>query len=236
MSFDLEGITFSEPEDLAVVSYDNTLYMSVANRTTNQVFLILLSDLESIFAMANHNEHGEYLQNGTCTCKVRFIESVNQIKVGTDSLNLSITDHPSAPQCHLNHGLWLYINGQDTNAKVIFNKSSVQTSPPNTSRFFTADGFLLHPCLALNKQNKTPIQNPKNKLSLLNGITFTQNGIPGTGIVFEELEATGLPGAVERDKEGVPYGINLLAVIPLLVEGLKVVMAELEEMKGGGSK
>jgi hypothetical protein len=227
------GITFYEPSDLAIVSYDEDLYFRVDNPSTDQGFLIKLSDLDAVYAGISHNDHGTELVNGTCTMKVEFKEADNSIKLGKTGLRLAIYDHPTSPQAHLNFGGWLYLLGKDTNAKVYFDNSKQYTSPPNLNRTFTADGFLLHPCLAANKENVAPISEPSKKLARLNGITFEQNGFPGTGITFEDLEASGLPDAVSRDENGEPDGINLLCLIPLLVEEIKALRSEIDVLKGG---
>ena len=228
------GITFYEPSDLAIVGYDGDLYFRVGNPTSNQGFLMKVSDLNAIYAAQAHNDHGTELLHGTCTMKLEFTEANNSIKLGKTGLRLALYDHAAAPQVHLDMGSWLYLNGKDTNAQVIFNKSKQSTIPANTNRTFTADGFLLHPCLARNKEKVAPIPAPAAKLEKLNGITFEQNGYAGTGITFEDLEQTGLPDAVSRDEDGNPDGINLLCLIPLLVEEIKSLRVEVEDLKKGG--
>ena len=57
MSFEQGGITFYEPSDLSIVSWNDNLYMRIENRTTNQAFHVKLEDITAKFALAGHITH-----------------------------------------------------------------------------------------------------------------------------------------------------------------------------------
>ena len=81
------------------------------------------------------------------------------------------------------------------------------------------------------KDNIVTIGNAVEKVSALRGVTFTrkEDGLASTGLIAQDVHAA-LPEAVLTDEDGmlsVKYG-NLVG---LLVEAIKELKAEIEELK-----
>jgi len=226
----LNGITFAEPSDLAIVSWDGDLYFNLKNPSSGAGVLLKCSDLDVRFSALLNNNHGEYLNGTYADFQVRW-QSESTFSVGKASAPASriVFYNTGAATLQAQNGMTLWASDG-----IIYLKdmTRVHTLPAATGKNIYADGFLIHACTAAKKTDKSPIDKPAEKLSKLHGITFTQNNIPGTGITFEDLESTGLPGAVSRDEEGNPLGVNFSTVIPLLVEEVKNLRAELNILKG----
>lgn len=82
------------------------------------------------------------------------------------------------------------------------------------------------------KTDIEPIKDPKLKLNNISGITYKQDGREGAGITAEDLESTGIPGAVVRDPKTDEFvGIDVTKMIPLLVEAVKALSQEVDSLK-----
>jgi hypothetical protein len=96
---------------------------------------------------------------------------------------------------------------------------------------FTATGDITAYSDERLKENVEVIENALDKVSQVRGVTFTRksDGSEGTGVIAQELQAV-LPEAVHADDEGmlnVAYG----NVVGLLIEAIKELKAEIEELK-----
>lgn len=122
MSFEQGGITFYEPSDLSIASWNNAFYFRMEYRATNQVFHVSLSDVAAKFAEANHIEHynsilqakadkgGLFMRNATNQTAINiFNNPENKILLHTPSGSILLSSGGkltiTAPQ-----GVW--INGQ----------------------------------------------------------------------------------------------------------------------------
>jgi len=227
----LNGITFAEPSDLAIVSWNGDLYFNLKNPSTEAGVLLKCADLDARFSALGHDNHGQYLKGDYADYQIRW-QSDSTFIVGKTAAPTSRLVCSNNGKVNLNGTSEITLLTGDTGFVTFKDMVSVRTQPANTGKNMYADGFLLHACTAASKIDKVAIGKPAEKLSRLHGITFVQNGRPGTGITFEDLESTELPGAVSRDEAGKPLGVNLLAVVPLLVEEIKLLRAEINTLKG----
>jgi hypothetical protein len=83
------------------------------------------------------------------------------------------------------------------------------------------------------KENITVIDDALDKVSTLKGVNFnyTASGIKSTGLIAQDLERV-LPEAVYEDDEGYK-GIRYQVTVGLLVEAIKELKAEIEDLKKG---
>ena len=87
------------------------------------------------------------------------------------------------------------------------------------------------------KENIEVIENPLELLKGMRGVTYNRidmNGREQVGVIAQEVEAV-LPQVVHTDENGikhVAYG-NMVA---LLIEAVKDLQGQVEEMKHGSSK
>lgn len=88
------------------------------------------------------------------------------------------------------------------------------------------------------KENIEVIPNALEKVQALNGVSFTwkRDGTPSAGVIAQEVQAI-LPEAV---KEVTPVkggdshlSVNYHALTSILIESIKELKAEIEELKGG---
>ena len=97
-----------------------------------------------------------------------------------------------------------------------------------------ANGYELNPCSVEEKEDIAPIQNPISEIKKLIGATFRRKGSDKkeAGFVAENLELSGLPGAVSK-KDGKFQSINPIGtILPLLVECVKAILVRLEALEG----
>ena len=93
--------------------------------------------------------------------------------------------------------------------------------------FFTSDKRL--------KDNIVPIENALDKVAALSGNTFDWNDKTDkvgseTGVIAQEVEALGLPDVVTERENGY-LAVRYEKLIPLLIEAIKELKAEVEELK-----
>ena len=91
------------------------------------------------------------------------------------------------------------------------------------------------------KDNITIITNALDKVNTLTGNTFTwkKDGYPDgyevsgkdddTGVIAQEVEALGLPG-ISTTREGLKH-VSYKRLIPLLIEAIKELKKEVDELK-----
>ena len=86
------------------------------------------------------------------------------------------------------------------------------------------------------KDNITPIPNALDKVLSLSGNTFNWNqksdyeGQGGTGVIAQEVEALNLPGITETRDSGYK-AVRYEKLVPLLIEAIKELKAEVDELK-----
>jgi hypothetical protein len=84
------------------------------------------------------------------------------------------------------------------------------------------------------KENIKPINNPLEALLQLNGVTYDRkdkSALNEAGFLAEEVERV-LPNLVVKDEWGRPYGINYTKFSAYLIEAVKVLVNEIETLKG----
>lgn len=85
------------------------------------------------------------------------------------------------------------------------------------------------------KENVNPIKNALDALLQLNGVTYDRkdkSAINEAGFLAEEVEKV-LPNLVTKDAWGRPYGINYTKFSAYLIEAVKVLVKDIEELKKG---
>ena len=86
------------------------------------------------------------------------------------------------------------------------------------------------------KENITPIPNALDKVLSLSGNTFTwieghkYEGQDDTGVIAQEVEALGLPGLTTTRESG-KKAVNYEKLISVLIEAIKELKSEIEELK-----
>ena len=91
------------------------------------------------------------------------------------------------------------------------------------------------------KDNVQPITNAVEKVLSISGNTFTWNdkapeslvqivGKEDTGVIAQEVDELGLPGVVQTKEDGTK-GVRYEKLVPLLIEAIKELKAEIDELK-----
>ena len=141
--------------------------------------------------------------------------------------------------------------GRDANDHIAFTDNThmdVYINNNNEFRFeadgdFHADGDVIAFSSTVSsdkklKENIEAIPNALEKVQALNGVSFTwkRDGTPSAGVIAQEVQAV-LPEAV---KEVTPVkggdshlSVNYHALTSILIESIKELKAEIEELKGG---
>ena len=97
---------------------------------------------------------------------------------------------------------------------------------------FTATGDVTAFSDARLKDNVETIDNALDKVTAMRGVTFDKGGKKGTGVIAQEIEEV-LPEVVNNNGEykSVAYG----NIVGTLIEAIKELKAEIEELKKGKS-
>ena len=88
------------------------------------------------------------------------------------------------------------------------------------------------------KENIQVVPNALDKVQALNGVTFDwkRDGTPSAGVIAQDVQAV-LPEAVKEVtslKNGDSHlAVNYHALTSILIESIKELKAEIEELKGG---
>jgi len=101
------------------------------------------------------------------------------------------------------------------------------TASGDITAFYTSDKRL--------KDNITPIPNALDKVASLSGNTFDWNDKTDkvgseTGVIAQEVQALGLPDVVTERDNGY-LAVRYEKLVPLLIEAIKELKAEVEELK-----
>ena len=88
------------------------------------------------------------------------------------------------------------------------------------------------------KDNISPIKNALAKVSSISGNTFTWNekstddkrGNDDTGVIAQEITALGLPGVTTTREDGT-QAVMYEKLVPLLIEAIKELKEEVDELK-----
>ena len=84
------------------------------------------------------------------------------------------------------------------------------------------------------KENINPIQDALNVLLKLNGVTYDRKdktAINEAGFLAEDVDEV-LPNLVVKDEWGRPYGINYTKFSAYLIEAIKILVKDIEDLKG----
>ena len=149
--------------------------------------------------------------------------------------------------CYLSGG----VVGRDTNDYLDFSNNShadIVINGNNEFRFeadgdFHADGDIIAQSTTISsdirlKENIQELPNALDKVESLRGVTFDwkRDGTPSAGVIAQEVQGV-LPEAV---KEVTPVkggdshlSVNYHALTSILIEAIKELKAEVEELKGG---
>lgn len=99
-------------------------------------------------------------------------------------------------------------------------------------RHALGDSWYTYACSLNLKENVVKIPDSVEKCKSIEGITYTQDGIDGIGVTAEDLDALGLPNLTHKDKDGKYESINLVGLIPVLVEAISELSARVDELEG----
>ena len=133
--------------------------------------------------------------------------------------------------------------GSDANSEVNLTFDNSNLHVHGTSRNILSDGNII----AFNtsditfKDNVQPITNAVEKVLSISGNTFTWNdkapeslvqivGKEDTGVIAQEVDELGLPGVVQTKDDGTK-GVRYEKLVPLLIEAIKELKAEIDELK-----
>ena len=103
----------------------------------------------------------------------------------------------------------------------------------NVIAYYTSDVTL--------KDNVQPIANALEKVSSISGNTFTWNdkapksilefvGEEDTGVIAQEVNELGLPGVVKTKDDGT-MGVRYEKLVPLLIEAIKELKEEVNDLR-----
>ena len=150
--------------------------------------------------------------------------------VSLESKSKTITDGSEDGSLLLN----AFSNG--TNKQFIdFNETASDTvTVGTTSQNITLDvkGAIFSASDKRLKENIIPIENPLNYLTQLNGVSFnfiSNHNDKHYGLIAQDVERI-LPDIVTNDKDGYK-SVNYQNTIPFLIEGIKDLQKEIEEIK-----
>ena len=142
--------------------------------------------------------------------------------VNLRSLTKSSTQATLTPTCNSTQG----ING------VFVVGSTNQLEVKNSSPHVLVTGDLNSTSDARLKENVEPIANALSDITQLEGVSFDwkDTGTRGHGFIAQQVEPI-LPDVVQTDDETGIKSINYVGMIGHLVEAIKELKAEIEELK-----
>ena len=157
-----------------------------------------------------------------------FIQSNETIYLGRTNGSTQAAVFDTDGDCHLNHNGSERIRARSGGAKITGELE------------VTGDVLALTSDIRL-KTNIEPIENALDKVTSLNGFTYNHNEIAGelgldtekryAGVSAQELQDV-LPEAVKKSPASDEYlTVQYEKVVPLLIEAIKELKSEIEELK-----
>lgn len=224
---DIGGELHEQPSDWSIVSYDGGKYVTITTGDTFQ--RVLMSEL----AQPAHNHDGQILY----PVAVFGPTASGELRLGGalmgygSNIYLYGETHGSKPGWAQIAARKIEFNSSDIIKFITVATDKVQIHGTVGQRTAVADAWNLWPCTLASKEDVQQIDNPVSRVKQSKGITYTQNGKANTGMSAEDLDATGLPGVTEKDKDGNYQSINPTAVIGLLFEAVKELSSRLEALE-----
>ena len=127
-----------------------------------------------------------------------------------------------------------------TNGQLFIDTASsatgIQFKPSDNTLRVDGDIIAFHSSDRRLKDNITPIPNALDKITSISGNTFNWNGNTenegkgDTGVIAQEVEALDLPGVTTTRENGYK-AVRYEKLIPLLIEAIKDLKAEVNELK-----
>lgn len=247
MSFEVGGITFYEPSDLTLITNPTSITGLLAYNAGN-----VYRTEKSMWSLATHDHAGStlypniiygntaaffvygksdntgylWLGGGPSTSAGRMqlygaSAGVSSGKVVIYSNNIiAISSVQGQLSIRGNNALWNY----------------ALVAPNSDDGKLLAKDYVLHASSIDNKIDVTqiPIAQAQTSINKIKGITYKDKEAPTilrTGFTAQDLEATGIPGAVEYDNTHTFVGINPITLLPSLVEEIKALRQEVNELK-----
>lgn len=233
---------------LKITAYNSARWLLTWDASADDVTIIS----QSAFSPADHDHDDDYEEkdhthttivnaDGNTVCdfeNLHIVQCLGDLKHGggvvfrpydevsaNDSVIEFYTGDGSAIQCPL------YIRHSDygPNCIVFPNNSIILPIAYSWQTFASSVDW---------KENIETLSSPVEQIKKLEGIRFRHkkpgteiDGIEDVGITFEDLESLGLPGLVNRDRDGKPEGMNMSKIIPLLVEAVKAQESRIEALE-----
>ena len=231
MSFIVNGTTFYEPSDFSLI----TNPVSIDGMMAYKGNLGYRLD-KSAVSLAGHNHVGEFIQPTRIWSSNSEVLSIEQrtgyhVLIGCyprgASLYLNAATGVNASGGYIRSPLLTSVLKWTADGRVSIGGSvygsyglTIQTNTDNYGKGI-ADAWMTYACSRASKSSIAPV--PATLIDRVTGVTFVDSqNRPGTGVVAEDLDATGLPGAVDKDPDTGEYlGINTTVLIAPLVNADK---------------
>lgn len=210
----------------------------LTNSEVDGNFSNINSEVGVVFNRANTiNSNVGVLSNLITTEKSNLVAAINEVaaestttagitggSIANVTLDFIVVDDTST-----NSTFYPTILGASTGNTAVKISSTKLTFNPSTG-LLTSTDYNSASDIAL-KENLTPITNPMEALSQLNGFGFTwkETGEKAYGLTAQDVEKV-MPEIVKSRPDGYK-GINYLNIIAFLVEAVKDLKQEIQELK-----
>tara|TARA_R100000988_G_scaffold13830_3_gene7278 strand:+ start:7001 stop:10132 length:3132 start_codon:yes stop_codon:yes gene_type:complete len=132
---------------------------------------------------------------------------------------------------------FIYVSADDTAGTIKFVPAGTIKASLNATSFICAGDVVAYgsPSDITLKKNIKPLENSLDKISKLNGVSFTwknpglSNIVDDIGFIAQDVQKV-LPKLVRENEDG-KLSMRHQGVIPILVEAIKELKAEIEELK-----
>ena len=240
MSFILNGTTYYQPTDKDIVAYDGGKYLLIA--TGNTIQRVKMSEVAQ---SAHVHIYDTLTLSDSYVTRIQSGSASNQLLLGVSGrpyIHLPQLGSTSLQARLMTHNALNAITWQAQEAGTYpycaFGNVSASASWPwqwpneATQGRLRAYSYNTYACDRRTKRSIKPIE-PKTKLDKLHGIEYIDTaGTPKVGIAAQDLEAAAVPETVFKNKDGDYEAINLLPLIPVLLEEVKALRKELDVVKG----
>lgn len=235
MSFVEGGITFQEPTDKAIVSYDGGKYVLISYGDSIQ--RVKMSE----FAASQEGGGAQYLLYpfGSPYVSGVYVMLPGAVRYrlnGAGSL-FHLSSDQNGGRIYIQSNGWTYIGEHlvsDGNIGAGGTVSGWRVALPNVSGIGgtgIAYNWNTYACSLADKEQVQIIQNAVETCKRMDGITYIQNGSPGAGIPAEHLELSGIPDTYTKDANGKYTSVNKTNAIPLMLQAIKELAARLEAVE-----